>query len=335
MTAAKPKRAPTINDVASLAGVSSATVSRYLNHSSHISEATSERIAKAIELLDYRPSGIARGLAKAVTDTIAVLSTNTTLLGSAVTIQGIEDRAYALGYAVTISKLDEDSHSGKESVHAALDQNPRGVIVLKYDDAAINAIRYIPDDVPCVLIGGDYDPYHTHISLEEYQGGLRVTDYLLDTGAETVWHVAVPGAGGGRNRTAGWREALRRRGIQEPPVQTAGWSPDKAREIGREFAERGVKAVFAGNDEIAMGVMSGLMDAGLRVPEDVRVAGFDDHPLSTVWRPPVTTYRQNFNKAGLMSVDLLVAQVDAAAHGGDTGARALAMEGELVIRRSA
>lgn len=328
------KRTPTIKDVAALAGTSVSTVSRYLNHSSHISEEASASIAKAIALLEYRPSGIARGLVTASTKSIAVLSSNTTLLGSAVTIQGIEDRARELGYAVTISKLDEEStESGKAAVCMALDQHPCGIIVLKYDDTAIKAVTYIPESMPCVVIGGDFDPYHAHISLDEYQAGLRLTEYLLRTGAPTVHHVSVPGAGGGRNRSSGWRAALRNRGLDIPESFTVGWSPDKARDLGRQFAHRpDITAIFAGNDEIAMGLMSGLMDEGRRISGDVRVVGFDDHPLSAIWRPALTTYRQDFRRAGITSVDMLLRQLD---DGRDTGPDSITLTGELIVRQSA
>ena len=170
------------------------------------------------------------------------------------------------------------------AVCMALDQHPCGIIVLKYDDTAIKAVTYIPESMPCVVIGGDFDPYHAHISLDEYQAGLRLTEYLLRTGAPTVHHVSVPGAGGGRNRSSGWRAALRNRGLDIPESFTVGWSPDKARDLGRQFAHRpDITAIFAGNDEIAMGLMSGLMDEGRRIPGDVRVVGFDDHPLSAIW----------------------------------------------------
>lgn len=335
------KRTPTIRDVAALAETSVSTVSRYLNQSSHLSEASRSRIAKAIALLDYRPSGIARGLATASTNSIAVLSSNTTLFGSALTIQGIEDRARELGHAVSICKLDDcaddPAAAAKAAVSMAIDQHPRGIIALKYDDTAIKAVTAIPEATPCVVIGGDLDPYHAHISLDEYHAGARITEYLLATGAPTVHHVAVPGVGGGRNRTSGWQAALRHHGVTPPDIATVGWSADKARDLGLAWASRDdITAIFAGNDEIAMGLISGLLDGGRRVPDDVRVAGFDDHPLASIWRPALTTYRQDFLRAGATAVDLLMCQL---APAGDAAAspspQSVTITGDLVIRRSA
>lgn len=340
----RKKRPAVIKDVAALAGVSVATVSRYLNDSPHMSDETRQRIAEAITLLDYRPSHIARGLATSKVQSITVLSSETTLFGSAYTIQGIEVAAQRQGYVINISKLNTQwSDECKSTVDMTLDQHPSGIIILQYDATAIESIHYIPDDLPCVLIGGRPDGKHAHISFDEYHAGFAMTEYLLSTGVTTVHHVSVPGKGGGDDRTKGWEAALRQHGavIYEPT--TAVWSPEKARELGRDYAhDSTVEAIFAGNDEIAMGIISGLMDEGRRVPEDVRVAGFDDNPLSSIWRPAITTYHQYFTQGGEDAVTMLIKQINASQSANAAEAVAMAtqpeslcIKGDLLIRESA
>lgn len=131
----------------------------------------------------------------------------------------------------------------------------------------------------------------------------------------TMWkNVSVPPSRRREDgRTRGWRRALREAGAPAPPVVPATWDPSSGVAIGRELADRaGVTAVFCGNDEIAMGVIRGLAERGRRVPEDVSVAGFDDHPLARLWSPPLTTVRQDFARLGQEAFALLALQIDAA-----------------------
>ncbi|NEG89486.1 LacI family DNA-binding transcriptional regulator [Bifidobacterium aerophilum] len=337
------KRAPVIKDVAALANVSVSTVSRYLNDSPKLSEESRARIAHAIALLDYRPSRVARGLVNSAVQSIAVLSSNTTLYGSAMTIQGVEDEARANGYPVTIAKLDGESTAGlRASVNMVMDLNPGGVVVLNYDAVAREALAMLPDSVAKVAIAGDrVDDVAEldQIDLCENQAGRELTEYLLGLGHRTVIHVTIPGGGGGYSRTAGWEAALRGAGLPVPDVRHCTWNPKDAREIGRRIG-RGVvsgdatTAVFAGNDEIAMGVIRGLADCGVRVPDDVSVVGFDDHPLADVWSPALTTYRQDFAAAGRRAARLLVERLGARSRGEDLPSRRVELPGELVIRDS-
>ena len=309
--AATGKRAPVIKDVAQLAGVSVSTVSRYLNNSSHLSDEGREKIEHAIRLLDYRPSRVARGLANSAMKSVAVMTSSTILYGPASTMQGIEDEARVNGYPIAIAKLEGDSaRELKSTVNLVTDQRPRGVVVLNFDDIARKALDLLPEDLPKVIIGGDRVEGTTQISLCETEGGAQATEYLLDAGHRTVHHVAVPGGGGGYSRAAGWENTLRRRGIPIPDAIVTSWDPRDAVAVGRKLAERPeVTAVFAGNDEIAMGLIRGLREAGKSVPEDVSIVGFDDNPIAALTCPSLTTVREDFRAAGKLAMQLMLAQI--------------------------
>lgn len=333
----KEKRAPVIKDVAALANVSVSTVSRYLNDSPRISAESRERIAHAIKLLDYHPSRVARGLVNSAMKSIVVLTSDTTLYGSAMTIQGIEDEARANNYPVSISKLaDESTEALRHAVTMVTDQNPSGVVVLKYDALAAQALQLLPDTVTKVVIAGDREPDLDQIDLRENQSGRDITRYLLSLGHRNVFHVTIPGGGGGYSRTAGWEAELRANDKPIPDMMHCTWNPADARELGHRVAHiDGLTAVFAGNDEIAMGLIRGIEDEGRRVPDDISVIGFDDHPLSCVWTPPLTTYRQDFPAAGRKAVQMLLSRLEARARGEEPPARFVELEGELVVRASA
>ena len=169
----------------------------------------------------------------------------------------------------------------------------------------------MPSFLPTVLIAGPRDASRAQISFCEDEGGYRVTRHLLDLGHRTVFHVAVPqSASGSSSRTAGWRRALREADAPIPDPIEATWAPESGQAIGRRLARLDhVTAVFAGNDEVAMGVIRGLRETGKRVPADVSVAGFDAHPLGSLFQPAVTTFRQDFLQGGELAWNLLDEQI--------------------------
>ena len=337
MSPKRERRTPVISDVAACAGVSVSTVSRYLNNSSHLSEDSSKRIARAIEILGYRPSSIARGLKGSTMKLIAVLSTNTTLFGSATTIQGIEDEARTRGHSVMISKLDDaDSATLPETLDAVLDLNPSGIVVLRYDEIAEKALASLPRSMPVVVIGGRPGEEYDQVSLCEKDGGRALTDYLLSLGHGTVHHIQVPTRTDGTSRSDGWAASLRNHGVVAPEPLQCGWEAGSARRLGRELAGHAdITAIFAGNDELAMGLIRGLEEEGRAVPDAISVVGFDDHPIADIWNPGLTTYRQDFTRAGRAAVELLLERIDAERAGRALPARKVDVPGEIVIRESA
>ena len=333
------RRPPSIKDVAALAKVSVPTVSRYLNTRDRVSEEKQRAIAKAIDLLGYRPNPIARALVSERTTSVAVLSTNTTLYGQSQTIRGIERSAREAGYSLSIAVLTNgDRHTLQNSVRSCLDHNPAGVILLDFDEVSADAYAFLPSSLPTVLVAGNREPEATQISLGERESGYAITRHLLELGHRRVLHVAIPGGVGSYTRLEGWRRACEEAGAPvSTPIGTT-WDAEDSRRLGRRLAEDPtLTAVFAGNDETAMGLIRGLTDGGLRVPEDVSVVGFDDHPIAKVWNPSLTTIRQDFEAAGMRAFALLEAQIgDVVAGRGRTGnwGRSVELPGELVVRES-
>lgn len=333
------KRTASIKDVAALAGVSVPTVSRYMNARQGVSKEKGEKIAQAIQLLNYRPSPIARALVRDRTNFIAVISTNTVLYGPAQTIRGIESACSRAGYSLNIEVLtDLGQGSIQRSVQRCLDQNPAGVILLDFDSLSHEINRYLPPSLPLVKISGENDASTAQISLCERKSGYVITKHLLSLGHKSIYHVSIPGNTGEDSRLDGWRVACEEAGVFTPAPIQADWDSKSARLIGLHLGRNvDVTAVFAGNDEIAMGLIRGLTDAGRRVPEDVSVAGFDDQPLSTIWNPSLTTVHQQFDIAGQEAFTLLQAKIDDLVEGRghtENWTRHLCLPGKLIIRDS-
>ncbi|KFI92767.1 LacI family transcriptional regulator [Bifidobacterium saguini DSM 23967] len=337
MPRTKRGTAPSIRDVAAVANVSVPTMSRYLKDPSRVSEKKRVAIAAAIEKLNYRPNPIARALALDMSESIAVMSADTRLYGRTQTFYGIERKAQEIGYPTTIYVLD--SRGGDwmlGSVRSCLDRSPAGVILIDYDRLTDSVVSHIPSTTPLVIIGGPRHEDRAQIHLCEYDSAYAMTKHLLALGHATVHYVAVPSDVDARED--GWRMALSDAHVPAPAPIATTWDAEKAIAIGQQLGEDdSVTAIFAGNDEIAMGVMRGLAIAGKRVPEDVIVAGFDDHTLSRVWNPPLTTIRQHFDEAGEHAVTMLKQQIDDVVNNrprGEAWTMFDKIAGELVKRES-
>lgn len=339
-----PARPPVIADVARIAGVSVPTVSRVLTGAARVSEDKRRRVELAIAELGYRPSGAARALKLGRARTVAVLAGNTSRHGYAVTLEGIEEGARAAGHAVLISVVeDAEPQTIAAAMEPVLAQPLAGVVVLTFDPPGVAALAAVPGDLPLVAVAGARATGVAQVVIDEESGAAELTRHMLAAGHTTVHHVSVPPSrrrDDGRRRedgrTRGWRRALREAGAPAPPILAATWDPSSGVAIGRELAGHpDVTAVFCGNDEIAMGVVKGLAERGRAVPDDVSVAGFDDHPLARLWSPPLTTVRQDFARLGREAFTLLARQIDAVQNGTPRPpARLVRHEAPLVVRRS-
>jgi len=324
---------PVIADVARVAGVSVPTVSRVLNGSVPVSAERRERVLAAVKELGFRPNGAARALANRGQPMIAVFAGNTTRYGYASTIQGIEEAARQAGYMVVISVVEQATPATVEqAIDHALRQPLAGAVVLEFDPPGASALSAMPDWLPVVAAaaGDTSGEAIAHAYMDDHLAATRATQYLLDMGHATVHHVAIPSVGTESARLVGWREALVAAGAPVPPVIRADWRPMSGYDAGVRLArEGGVTAILAGNDELAMGISKAMADHGLQIPADVSVIGFDDHPLSELWTPPLTTVRQDFVGLGHKVVGLLLDQLEAG-----SAPPSVRMVPELVVRSS-
>lgn len=294
------ERPATINDVARLADVSVPTVSRVLTGAARVSEARRRRVLDAIADLQYRPSAAAQVLASRRSNVIGIVAGDTSRYGYAESIRGVEESARAAGFLTFIVVVGD---SGTQDVDAATDavlrQSPAGVVVLEFDPAGVAALAALQQHVPVVALSGMPREGVPHALLDESNAAATITQHLLALGHTTVHHVRVPTSGKEDGRTIGWRRALLDAGAPVPEILDTTWDPQTAYTVGLGLAaEPEVTAVFCGNDETAMGVIRGLHDAGRRVPHDLSVAGFDDHPLAAMFLPSITTARQDFAELG-------------------------------------
>lgn len=289
-----------VRDVAAAAGVSTQTVSRVLNDHPHIRPETRDRVVAAMAELGYRVNNAARALGTATTRTIGVIASDTDLYGPAAGIGALERAARAAGRWIATAYADG---SNGASVTAAADhllaQGVDGIIVVAPHTAALEALAAAGLDVPVVLLHSRADDAGERDGAPDRgaEGAALAVDHLLDAGHRRIAQLSGPAAWlEAVARDAGAESALARRGEELAGRWRGDWSAASGAALAPEI-ERAVRgtdgptAVVVANDQMALGLVSGLSSLGLRVPEDVSVVGFDDHPDAAFYRPALTTVR--------------------------------------------
>ncbi|MBA4863232.1 LacI family DNA-binding transcriptional regulator [Streptomyces sp. PSKA54] len=329
-------RPPTMADVARRAGVSHQTVSRVLGDHPNVRDGTRAKVLNAIGELGYRPNSSARALVTRRTRTLGVVASNTTLYGPGSTLFALEEAALAKGYLVsTVSLRKLTVQTLSEALDRLIEGGVDGLLTIVPQLSATAALTELPHPFPVVTVGSGIAAEIPCVTVDQHRGAHMATGHLLAAGHRTVWHVAGPEDWqDAQGRTAGWRATLEAAGIEPPEPLTGDWSPRSGYLAGQELvgrAGRELTAVFVANDQMALGVLRALREAGLRTPQDVAVVGFDDIPESEFFAPPLTTIRQDFTEVGRRSIALLLDQVE----GRDSsGTPRIVIEPQLIVRTS-
>ncbi|PJE95740.1 LacI family transcriptional regulator [Streptomyces carminius] len=327
----------TIADVARAAGVSKSTVSRVLNAKDEVDAGTAERVRAVIARLGYVPSSRAVELARGRGRTVGVLASSLSWPWTAEVVQGALDTVEAAGYGLLLFTRNHGPRSmarfaGQISA-AAFD----GLLVVGPQDALDPVAAALRPDLPVVLVDDRTDrPRFPSVTVANTLGGELAARHLLALGRRTPLVVTgPPHFGSVRGRLAGFLGALEAHGVEHDPRRTV--EGDFTERSGEEAVEKlladGITpdAVFAHNDLCAAGALRALRTAGLRVPGDVAVVGFDDIPLAAYTDPPLTTVRQPLRAMGEAAAALLLARVN----GGPPPAGPVVLPAELVVRGSA
>jgi LacI family transcriptional regulator len=326
----------TIKDVAREANVSVATVSRVFNSSGPVSDETRARIQEVAAKLCYSPHGAARSLITSRTSTLGVLLPD--LYGEffSEVIRGMDQTAQRSGYQLLVSSW----HAAKVEIEAAVRAmrgRVDGLIAMSPHLDAPSLVANVPAMLPVVLLncqvtGDAYDA----LTIENQSGAYQMIRHLVGLGHRSI--AIIRGSQGNYDadeRLLGYRAALRDSGIEPRPewevpgdfTETSGF---QAIERLLSMRERPT-AVFAANDAMAIGALSALRDAGVRVPDHLAVVGFDDIPLARYMNPPLSSVHVAIAELGARAVETLVHAID---HRTEHTRRHQRLETTLVIRRS-
>ena len=328
----------TIRDVARAAGVSVATVSRVLNNHARVRTETRTRVTAAASELDYTPNEVARSLITSRTQAFGVLLPD--LYGEffSEVLRGIDLRARRDGFHLLVSS----SHAnGDDLVEALRSMRGRidGLIVMAPDVDTSALVRAAGDGLPLVLLDpGARVLAADSISIDNVAGAEAAVRHLVALGHRRIATISGPaGNADARQRLDGYRRALAAGGLE--PDETLEVEGDFTEPSGFAAAQRLLAlangagpptAIFAANDYMAIGAVSALAEAGLAVPKDVAIVGFDDIAMARYLNPPLTTVNVDLLDLGARAVDRLVDQKN----GATTRRRHEVTPATLVVRRS-
>ena len=304
----KPSSRPAVMyDVARLAGVSHQTVSRVLNDHPNVRPETRDRVRRAIEQLNYRPNKLAKGLVTRRSGRVGVITLGSRLYGPTSTLMGIEQAARSAGYTVTIMVVEPGVTHLRAAVASMSEQSVEGIIVITPNVTGARTVSALPPDIPVVAVEAGYSESVPVASVDQHEGARLATEHLLALGHRTVRHVAGPEDWlEAQERVEGWRAALSDAAVPAPPLLRGDWTAASGYRAALELEPaEDLTALFVANDHMALGVLRGLQQRGIRVPEDVSVVGFDDIPEAEFLLPPLTTVRQDFDAVGRLGVRLL------------------------------
>jgi LacI family transcriptional regulator len=305
----------TIHDVATRAGVSAATVSRVLNGRTDVSPELAARVHAAVEDLDYRPNGVARNLRRRATMVWGLIISDIGNPFFTAIVRGVEDAAHEAGYSLVLCNSDDDLGKERRYLEIALAEQMAGVIISPASEASSDVSTLVDRRIPVVAVDRRVDRLDVDTVLVDNVGGARrATQHLIESGCRRIACITGPmRTTTAAERLQGFRAAHEDAGLEVDPdlVVLENFKEDG----GYDGAQRllGLRtrpdALFVANNLMTVGALEALVDAGVRIPDDVLIVGFDDIPWARLTRPRLTTVHQPTYDMGREAGRLLAARI--------------------------
>ena len=302
-----------MNDVARHAGVSSQTVSRVANGLDNVDPSTKERVLSSMQELGYRPNSAARALRSGRFHDIGVAMFTLSSYGNMRLLDAVAQAASERGYSLTLDLMREPTQRAvSDTLTRLLDQGVDGIVIVIEAHLADTTMAELPPGLPVVVIDSTTRTDYPVVDSDQAASSRLATEHLLALGHRTVWHVAGPATSySAIRRRDAWSSTLRAAGREVPEVLQGDWTAESGYRSGLSIARRDdITAVFASNDQMALGLMRALHEAGRDVPRDLSVVGCDDTTESASFWPPLTTVHQDFEEQGRRAVQTLVTEIE-------------------------
>ncbi|MFC7789211.1 LacI family DNA-binding transcriptional regulator [Microbacterium sp. MAHUQ-60] len=302
-------RAPNIRDVARLAGVSYQTVSRVLNDSPNIRSVTRDRVLTAIAELGYRPNQAARALVTSRSQTIGVLTSMSVHYGPTTAINALEVSAREAGFRTSLTTLaSSDDASIRSSLDFLMSQRIEGLVVIAPQERILHALDEAAVTIPTITLDTSGRAGAHSVGVDQVAGARLAMEHLIALGHTDIVHIAGP-----RDwieadaRMRGYLQTLSDADLRTRAPILGDWSAGFGYHAGRELLRyRDFTAVFAGNDQMALGFLHACREAGIETPDQMSVVGFDDIPEAAHFAPPLTTIRQDFAEIGRRAMSMML-----------------------------
>ena len=315
----------TIVDIAKRIGVAPMTVSRVINASGYVSEEMRAKVLKAVKELDYHPNALARSLKRQRTHVVGILLPDIANPFSAELVRGIQEVLLSRGYASFIGLTERSTERERAELQALFDHRVDGIVVATRETKAGNdlLLRLIESRLPIVVVGRTLNhPHVDRVTADHWKGAYEAVEHLIAAGHQRIGFIgAQPINGAGLRRYQGYLDALRDHQLKIDEKLIVG--PDGQSGPGYSTQDEGYEgmkkllalkrwptAVFARNDFTAIGAMCAIRDAGLGIPDEIAMVGFDNVPLSAYTAPPLTTVDQPTVEQGRQAATLLLERIE-------------------------
>lgn len=324
----------TIRDVAAIADVSPATVSRVLNADEHVKPELRERVLAAVSRLDYRPNSQARSLRTQATRVLGLIISDIQNPFFTSLVRGVEDVAQASGYSVVLANSDEDLGKEQQYLRVAAAEAMAGVILSPASSSRTRIGELVQRGIPVVTLDRRIAADVDSVTVDNVAGARRAVEHLIEAGARRIGHIAGPDdVSTSADRLAGYHEALRAAGIEIDPelVVRGDYRVDGGRQAAAQLLELPVRpdALFAANNLMLVGTIQAMSERGLQAPQDLLLAGFDEMSWAG-FAPPLTLVEQPTYEIGRLATEILLRRI-----GGDTvAAEHVVLEASLRVRAS-
>ena len=302
-------------DVAAASGVSLQTVSRVLNESAGVERAKKMRVLQAVQDLGYQPNLAARALASSKSGVIGVLIAGPAHFGMVDTLMAVEAAARQAGYYIVIATEERPRPESVRDAYLHLQRRQvECIVVLAQSSRIVPVLAGVRQSTPTVLVLAgqrDLEGIST-VSIEQVAGGRMAAAHLAECGFRDILHLTGDLKWqDALDRLEGFRQFCHDADIEPRVVEGRSWDPAEGYRAGREILAQGrPRAIFTGNDNLALGLLSAISEAGLRVPDDIAVIGFDDVPGAAWYAPPLSSVRQDFRALGERAIGLAAGLIE-------------------------
>ena len=312
MPSLSPSRASfRIREVAERAGVSPATVSRVLNGTAVVREATREKVLAVVDELGYRPNRVAGNLRRQQVQMIGVVVSDIENPHFTQMVRAVEDTAYLKGYRVLLCNTDEDPSKQREYLGVLIAERVAGAVISPTEPGAPEIAELIDHGAAVVAFDRAVaDRRADAVLAANEEAGRLATEHLVGTGHKRVGFVAgLAGVETAAGRQAGYEEAMSAAGLA-PMVAGGDFRVEGGRRAATELLGRGASGLVVANNLMAVGALKAVKEAGLRVPADISVVAIDDPPWAELTDPPLTTLAQPVREMAAAAAGLLVGRLE-------------------------
>lgn len=313
------KSRTTITEIAKELGVSPSTVSRALNNHPAISKKTKKAVVKLARKKNYQPNLLALNLLQRKTNTIGVIVPEITSYFFSSVINGIQDVVNTFGVNMIIGQSNESYQEEKSIVQTFASIRVDGFLISpsfetkKYDHLE----SLIGNNIPLVIFDRDCEGINVDkVFVDEYNGAYQAVEYLIETGCKRIAHIAgKQSLSTARHRLKAYKDALTKHNIpinEDYIIETNGFAPEHGIEPAKQLLAlpKPPDAIFTINDGVAIGAMYVIKDAGIQIPEEISVIGFDDDPHSSYFKPSLSTVWQPTYEMGMLSARILMKRIN-------------------------